>query len=172
MNLVLIGMPACGKSTVGVIAAKLLGYGFVDADLVLQQREGRLLQQIIDEDGTAALLKAEQNALLSIDTDKTVIATGGSAVYSAEGMAHLQSNATVAYIKVSYDGIAQRLSNLDTRGVAGAKDKSLADIYAERTPLYEMYADITLTVGDSNPFETAKQLVRLYKSKNIADRTD
>ncbi len=164
MNLVLIGMPACGKSTVGVIAAKMLGYSFVDADLVLQQREGRLLQDIIDTDGTEALLAAEQNALLSIKTDKAVIATGGSAVYSAEGMKHLKQGAAVAYIKVSLEDITARLSNLDTRGVAGAKDKSLADIYAERTPLYEKYADMTLSTDDINPFETAKQLVQLYKN--------
>ncbi len=164
MNLVLIGMPACGKSTVGVIAAKLLGYNFTDADLVLQQREGRLLQQIIDEDGTSALLAAEESALLSINTDNAVIATGGSAVYSEAGMAHLSENAIVAYIKVSFEDIMARLSNLDTRGVAGAKDKSLADIYAERVPIYERYADITLSVGDTNPFETAKRLVELYKN--------
>ncbi len=164
MNLVLIGMPACGKSTVGVITAKLLGFSFVDADLVIQQREGRLLQQIIDDDGTPALLEAEQNALLSIDTDKAVIATGGSAVYSSSGMEHLKKNATVIYIKVSYEDIESRLSNLDTRGVAGAEDKTLADIYAERVPLYERYADIILESGDTNPFETAKKLVALYKS--------
>lgn len=165
MNLVLIGMPACGKSTVGVIAAKLLGYSFIDADLVLQQREGRLLQQIIDTDGTSALLEAEQNALISIDTDDAVIATGGSAVYSPSGMEHLKQNAVIAYINVSFEDIVSRLSNLDSRGVAGAKDKSLAEIYAERVPLYERYADITLNVSDINPFNTAKILVELYKNR-------
>lgn len=171
MNLVLIGMPACGKSTVGVIAAKLLGYSFIDADLVLQQREGRLLQQIIDEDGTPALLRAEENALLSIDADSAVIATGGSAVYSAAGIEHLRENSVVAYIQVPFEDIMTRLNNLDTRGVAGAKDRSLADIYAERVPLYEKYADITLRVGHTNPFDTAKQLTELYqKYKSEIDK--
>ncbi len=164
MNLVLIGMPACGKSTVGVIAAKMLGYSFVDADLVLQQREGRLLQEIIDSFGTPALLKAEENALISIDTDNAVIATGGSAVYSELGMTHLKKNGVAVYIKVAYDDIEARLSNLETRGVAGAENKSLADIYAERTPLYEKYADIAYETGELNPFETAKKLTELYKN--------
>ena len=164
MNLVLIGMPACGKSTAGVITAKLLGYRFTDTDLIIQQREGRLLQQIIDESGTDALLKAEEAALLSVSSDNEVIATGGSAVYSEAGMKHLQKNAVVAYIEVPFEDIKERLDNLDTRGVAGAENKTLAEIFAEREPLYKKYADITVGAHNTDPYRTAERLAELFRS--------
>ncbi len=145
MNLVLIGMPGCGKSTAGVVLAKRLGYGFVDADLVIQKREGRLLQTIIDTDGVDALLKAEENALLSIECDNTVIATGGSAVYSEDGMAHLKKSGKAVYIKLPLEQLKLRLGNLAARGVAGANEMTLEQIFNDRAPLYEQYADLIIS---------------------------
>jgi len=147
MNIILIGMPGCGKSTVGVVLAKRLGYGFVDADLVVQSQQGKLLQQIIDTQGVEALLKAEAAALKSINCTNTVIATGGSAVYSAEGMAHLKRSGIALYIDLPLEQLAERLTNLDTRGVAGAADMTLGQIYDERTPLYKAVADITVNAA-------------------------
>lgn len=144
MNIILIGMPGCGKSTAGVVLAKRLGYAFVDADLVIQQQQGRLLQQIIDADGDEALLKAEDDALRSICCDNTVIATGGSAVYSEQGMAHLKKDGLAVHISLPIDQLAARLGNLATRGVAGAAHQSLAELYNQRTPLYKKWADVTV----------------------------
>lgn len=144
MNIVLIGMPACGKSTAGVILAKRLGMGFIDADLVIQAQSGMLLQEIIDTKGTDAFFAAEESALTSILCDRCVIATGGSAVYSERGMKHLKENGVLVYIKLSLDEIEKRLTNLSVRGVVGAADKSLDELYDERTPLYEKYADAVI----------------------------
>lgn len=161
MNIILIGMPACGKSTVGVILAKRLGMGFIDADLVIQAQNGMLLQEIIDEKGEDAFFKAEQAALTSIQCDRCVIATGGSAVYSERGMEHLKQNGVLIYINLSIDEIERRLTNLSVRGVVGAADKSLAELYKERTPLYEKYADITI---DADGLSTEDVIVAISKA--------
>lgn len=161
MNIILIGMPACGKSTVGVILAKRLGMGFIDADLVIQAQNGMLLQEIIDEKGEDAFFKAEQAALTSIQCDRCVIATGGSAVYSERGMEHLKQNGVLVYINLSIDEIERRLTNLSVRGVVGAADKSLAELYKERTPLYEKYADITI---DADGLSTEDVIVAISKA--------
>ena len=161
MNIILIGMPACGKSTVGVILAKRLGMGFIDADLVIQAQNGMLLQEIIDEKGEDAFFKAEHAALTSIQCDRCVIATGGSAVYSERGMEHLKQNGVLVYINLSIDEIERRLTNLSVRGVVGAADKSLAELYKERTPLYEKYADITI---DADGLSTEDVIVAISKA--------
>ena len=153
MNIILIGMPGCGKSTAGVVLAKRLGYDFLDADLLIQQREGRLLQQIIDNDGDHALLKAEEEALCSIDCDNTVIATGGSAVYSEKGMAHLKQKGTAIHISLPVEELYSRLGNLATRGVAGAANQTIEQIFVSRAPLYNKWADVTvdalgMTIGE------------------------
>lgn len=140
-NIVLIGMPGCGKSTVGVVLAKSLGYRFLDVDLVIQDRENRLLSEIIEEEGLDGFLAAEENACLSINTEKTVIATGGSAVYGEEGMKHLKDIGTVVYIRLGYEEIEHRLGDLHKRGVAMKEGMTLRELYNERTPLYEKYAD-------------------------------
>ena len=144
MNLILIGMPGCGKSTVGVVLAKVLGMQFCDTDIVIQEREGRRLQDIINEDGNDVFLMRERDALLSISIDNTVIATGGSAVYSKEAMAHLKENGIVVYLKVSVDEIERRLADFTARGVAIKDGMTVRDLYDERKPLYEKYADITV----------------------------
>lgn len=141
-NIILIGMPGCGKSTVGVVLAKNLGYRFVDVDLVIQEREGKLLSEIIDERGFDGFIKAEEEACLSVNCTNSVIATGGSAVYGAAAMKHFKQIGTVVYIKLSYEEIAERLGDLHKRGVAIHGDMTLLDLYNERTPLYEKYADI------------------------------
>ena len=141
-NIVLIGMPGCGKSTVGVVLAKSLGYRFMDVDLVIQETEGRLLSEILDEEGFDGFLEVEEKACLGINTEKTVIATGGSAIYGEKGMTHLKEIGTVVYIRLGYDEIEHRLGDLHKRGVAMKNGMSLRDLYEERVPLYDRYADI------------------------------
>lgn len=141
-NIVLIGMPGCGKSTVGVVLAKNLGYKFVDVDIVIQEREGKLLSEIIDERGFEGFIKAEEEACLSVDGECTVIATGGSAVYGRAAMEHFREIATIVYIKLDFKEIRERLGDLHQRGVAINGDMTLMDLYEERVPLYEKYADV------------------------------
>ncbi len=143
-NIILIGMPGAGKSTVGVVLAKKLGYAFVDSDLVLQEREGRLLHEIIEERGTERFWEAEEEANLSIDAERTVIATGGSAVYGDRAMAYFRSIGTVVYLRLSCEAVADRLGDLNERGVTLREGQGLAELYAERVPLYEKYADCTV----------------------------
>lgn len=142
MNIVLIGMPGCGKSTVGVLLAKALGMAFVDTDVVLQAREGRKLQQMIDAIGIDAFLKREEEAILSLSCDRTVIATGGSVVYGRNAMKSLHERGTVVYIRLPFAEIERRLQNLATRGVTLREGQTLRDLYDERVPLYEAEADI------------------------------
>ena len=141
-NVVLIGMPGCGKSTVGVLLAKALGMAFMDTDVVLQAAQWRRLQQIIDEIGIDAFLEKEQGAILDIKCDRTVIATGGSVIYGKQAMAHLRKNGIVVYIRLPYAEIHRRLSNLATRGVTLRENQTLYDLYLERIPLYEQEADV------------------------------
>jgi len=159
MNIILIGMPACGKSTVGVLVAKALGFDFVDTDLVIQSQQGKLLQQIIDTEGVDALLRAEKTAIKSLNLNKTVVATGGSAVFSAEAMAHLKNDGVAVYIKLPFEVINKRLNDLDTRGVAGANTKTLAEIFNERAPFYERYADITVLAENMTAEEVANAII-------------
>lgn len=144
MNIILIGMPGCGKSTVGVVLAKVMGMHFCDTDIVIQQREGRKLQDIINADGNEAFLKCEEEALASLDIDGAVIATGGSAVYSDKAMLHLKKSGKVVYLKVSENEIERRLADFAARGVAIKDGMTVKDLYNERIPLYEKYADITV----------------------------
>ena len=141
-NIILIGMPGAGKSTVGVVLAKRLGYGFLDSDLLIQEKEGKLLYRLIEEQGEAGFLMLENNINASIQTQKTVIATGGSAVYGKEAMKHFGEMGVVVYLKLSYNELEKRLGDLHRRGVVLKQGFSLADLYEERVPLYEKYADL------------------------------
>ena len=143
-NIVLIGMPGVGKSTVGVVLAKALGYNFVDADLVIQQQTGKLLCELIAEHGTEGFLEIEDGVNSSIEGHKTVIATGGSAVYCAKAMEHYKEIATVLYLRVSYETLEERLGDLKNRGVVLNDGQTLKDLYDERTAYYEKYADVTV----------------------------
>lgn len=160
-NIVLIGMPGAGKSTVGVVLAKAMGLEFVDSDLIIQKREKRLLQEIINEEGIDGFVEIENEVNASIDIEDSVIATGGSVVYGKEAMEHLREIATVVYIKLSYETIKMRLGNLQQRGVVLKESQTLKDLYDERCPLYEKYAHIIIDAEDTNVQET------MYKIKNV-----
>ncbi len=148
MNIILIGMPGSGKSTTGVVLAKALGYEFVDTDILIQKAEGRLLQQMIDEDGLTSFLEAEERSICAATFSRCVVATGGSAVYSSKGMAHLKQNGVVVYLDVPLLELARRIGNFMSRGIVIEKGKTLEDIYRERRFLYQKYADITLECGN------------------------
>ena len=137
-------MPGAGKSTVGVVLAKKLGYAFVDADLVIQSREGKLLHEIISERGVEGFWRVEESVGESIEAHRTVIATGGSAVYGPKAMTHYKQIGTVVYLSLPLAGIRERLGDLDERGVTLREGQDLDSLYAERLPLYEKYADITV----------------------------
>ena len=141
-NIVLIGMPGSGKSTVGVVLAKMLGLHFLDSDLVIQETEGKLLSEIIEEKGPDGFLAVEDRVNAGLQCEKTVIATGGSAVFGANAMAHLKEIGTVVYLKLSYEELTTRLGNLKGRGVVLRDGQTLKDLYDERIPLYEKYADV------------------------------
>ena len=143
-NIILIGMPGAGKSTVGVVLAKKLGFAFVDSDLVIQEKEGKLLHEIIAERGVEGFWTVEEAVNVSIEADRTVIATGGSAVYGSRAMEHFRSIGMVVYLKLSLDAIADRLGDLNERGVTLREGQNLIQLYEERAPLYEKYANITI----------------------------
>lgn len=143
-NVVLIGMPGAGKSTVGVVLAKRLGYAFMDSDLVIQNKEGRLLHEIIAEKGVEGFWQTEEEINASIETDYTVIATGGSVIYGSRAMEHFKQSGIIVYLKLSLEAITERLGDLNERGVTLREGQDLAALYAERIPMYERYADITM----------------------------
>lgn len=158
-NIVLIGMPASGKSTVGVILAKILGYNFVDADIVIQEKEHRKLSRIIEEDGIDGFVEIENKINSEIEVEKTVISTGGSAVYGKEAMDHYKNIGKVVYLKVSMDVLTKRLKNAKQRGVVMREGQSLVSLYNERVPLYEKYADIVIDEGDKTMEEVVADLL-------------
>lgn len=143
-NIILIGMPACGKSVTGVILAKSLKMNFIDADLLIQERAGKSLQDIINADGIETFKSIEEEILNAINVKNTVIATGGSAVYYDSAMRHLKENGVAVYIEASLATIKKRLKNIRTRGVAMEKGQTIDSLYEMRVPLYEKYADCTV----------------------------
>ena len=143
-NIVLIGMPGSGKSTIGVILAKRSSHDFVDTDLLIQSAAQRSLQDILDQDGYLRLRELEEEALLTLDVHNHVISTGGSAVYSALAMEHLKRNGICVYLNVSLDTLRSRIADYETRGIARRPDQSFEDLFEERTRLYRQYADITV----------------------------
>jgi len=143
-NIILIGMPGAGKSTVGVILAKTLGMQFIDTDILIQERTGRMLQEILDTDGPDAFKRIEEETILSLHPCRAVIATGGSVVCSGAAMAHLKSAGVVVYLEVSYEEMHRRLGNITPRGILLLPRQDLRGMYDERVPLYERYADLTI----------------------------
>ena len=132
-NIVLIGMPAVGKSTIGVLLAKTLGFAFIDTDLIIQQSTGRLLQDIIDKDGLEAFCADEERAICSVSAGRnTVIATGGSAVYSREAMLHLKKHGVVYYLSLPHEELSKRLVNIKTRGIAKHPEETIEDVFRRR----------------------------------------
>jgi shikimate kinase len=152
-NIILIGMPGAGKSTVGVILAKALKKTFIDTDIVVQEDAGRLLQDIIDTEGPRAFLEIEESTILSRHFANAVIATGGSVVFSTRAMMHLKSGGVVVYLKISFEEMEQRLRNITTRGIVLVAGQGLREMYDQRVPLYETYADRTIDCSDED-FET------------------
>ena len=146
-NIILIGMAGCGKSTIGVLLAKTLGREFIDTDLIIQRREGQLLQEIINKRGLAAFREAEEAALLSVDASRTVIATGGSAIFCPDGMEHLKRGGKCVFLRLPYEEIERRVKNIATRGIAISPGKTLRDAFDERAPLYEKWADVIVDGG-------------------------
>ena len=159
-NIVLIGMPACGKSVTGVVLAKAMKMKFIDTDLMIQEHAGKSLQEIIDEDGMERFKETERTVLNSIDIKNAVIATGGSAVYYDDAMMHLKENGIIIYIKISLQDVKKRLRNIKTRGVAMGKGQTLDELYAQRIPLYERYADITVTSHRYSMEKTVAQMMK------------
>ena len=143
-NITLIGMPGSGKSTIGVVLAKAAGYAFVDSDLEIQSHMGMRLFEIIEQEGMDGFGQIEEEVNLALNPTKTIIATGGSAIYGSKAMRHFKEIGKVIYLNLPYEEIGQRLGDLNERGVAVRPEQSLRDLYNERVPLYEMYADITV----------------------------
>ena len=162
-NVVLIGMPGVGKSTVGVVLAKVLGYQFIDADLLIQKKMNMVLSEIIKKEGTDGFMKIENDVNASIETDRTVIATGGSVVYCEEAMEHLKSIGTVIYLKLSLESLSKRLGNLVGRCVVLKKGQTLEHLYDERTPLYEKYADLPIDEENQELEDTLQTILNCYK---------
>lgn len=160
-NIVLIGMPGAGKSTLGVVLAKILGMDFVDGDILIQNQVGNTLQRIIDAQGVDGFLQVENDVLAAVDVQNTVISTGGSAIYSDEAMRHLTDIGTVVYLDVSLEELRSRLGSLHERGVVMRKgvSMSLDEIFEERGPLYRKYAEVTLQTDGLTVREATRKLV-------------
>ena len=158
----LIGMPSAGKSTAGVLVAKRLGFGYLDGDLLIQGEEGALLSEIIEERGVDAFIVIEERVNLSVNTFHCVVSTGGSAVYSEAAMRHLQKIGTVVYLKIGADEVKRRIPSLEKRGVVMRGNvSSVEELYAERAPLYEKYASVTVECDGKSIDEIVNEIVSL-----------
>lgn len=163
-NIVLIGMPAVGKSTIGVLLAKTLGFAFIDTDLIIQQETGRLLQEIIDSDGLDAFCAAEEHAICSVSAKGgAVIATGGSAVYSRKAMLHLKEHGAVYYLSLTTEEISRRLNNIKTRGIAMRPGDTLADVFERRCALYKEFADEIIDCHGKLAEETVGEICEIHR---------
>lgn len=168
-NIILIGMPGSGKSTVGVVLAKALGMKFLDVDLLIQEREGALLQELIDARGVERFLDLERDAICSLDCRGTVAAPGGSCVCREESAAHMRRLGTVVYLELSLPDVEGRIRNLSSRGIALSPGQTLADVYQYRAPLYERCAHITVPAGGqslADTVEAVKCALAAYQSQS------
>lgn len=165
-NIILIGMPGCGKSTIGVVLAKSLGYRFIDSDLLIQEREQRLLHEIITQDGLEAFNQIENQVNASIETSSSVIATGGSVIYGQEAMKHLKKIGTVIYLRLPENLLSERLGDLNQRGVSIKAGQTLHSLYEERIPLYEKYADITIDCAKKEIRDCVYEITSMIQNRN------
>ena len=166
-NIILIGMPGVGKSTVGVLLAKRLGLAFVDTDILIQVREGRSLQAIIQAHGADQFCRIEENHILSLAPASHVIAPGGSVVYSPRAMAHLKANGIAVHLDIAVERLKRRLDDVDARGVVIAPGQTIEGLFAERHPLYLRYADATIVTDGLMPDLVMKEILKALKSLNI-----
>jgi len=160
-NITLIGMPGAGKSTVGVILAKMLSFEFIDTDILIQTKYKMSLQDIVDRYGYMRLREIEEEITCSINPTRSVISTGGSVVYSEKSMNHLRNISIVVFLDVSFDNLLKRIKNFKTRGLAKSKDQTFYDLYVERNKLYKKYAQITVDCNDINQEQVAENIVKL-----------
>jgi shikimate kinase len=168
-NITLIGMPGAGKSTIGIILAKVLAWGFVDTDILIQIRQQKSLQQIIEESGHLHLRQIEAEEILKLRVRRHVIATGGSAVYSAQAMAHLGEISTIVFLEVCYDELLRRIHNFNSRGIARAKGQSFQELFAERQLLYQRYAEVTIACDDLDQEEIAAKISTICQHQRSQD---
>lgn len=164
MSVILIGMPSCGKSTLGVLLAKKLGYRFIDSDLIIQETEGKLLHEMISERGVDGFIEVEQKVNMSITDSRAVISTGGSAVYGEEAMKHFCRLGTVVYIKISCETMLSRLGDYVHRGVVMREGHTLEDMYRERSVLYERYADVIVVTEGKDISDTLDEIAKVVKN--------
>ncbi|HPF07168.1 MAG TPA: shikimate kinase [Spirochaetota bacterium] len=162
-NIILIGMPGSGKSTIGIVLAKTLGYTFIDTDILIQNQENRLLQRIIEDEGITRFLNIESRVITSCDYDRCIIATGGSAVLCENTMNYLSNAGMIVFLKLSLNAVTERISNIHTRGIVMEKEQNLKDIYEIRMPLYEEYADIIVDCNNRSFEEVVEYLVKMIK---------
>ncbi|MEE4240069.1 MAG: shikimate kinase [Desulfopila sp.] len=158
-NIILIGMPGSGKSTVGIILAKLTGKSFLDTDVLIQTIQGRTLQQIVDTEGHMSLRRIEEQVLLSLDISNHVISTGGSAPYSPAAMNHLQKDGIIIFLHADLNTLRKRITNFDTRGLAKRPDQSFADLFAERMTLYRHYSEIMIESSGHSQEEVCEEIL-------------
>ena len=163
-NVTLIGMPGAGKSTTGVILAKILSFGFIDTDLLIQMARNKSLQDIVDENGHLYLRETEEEEILKIDLSGHVIATGGSAVYSEKAMEHLNGISTIVFLKADFETIEKRINNFDDRGIAKAKGQTFEDLFLERQPLYEKYSEIEIECSSMSQERAAELIAERLKA--------
>lgn len=163
-NIVLIGMPGAGKSTVGVLLAKSVLFDFCDTDLLIQNAAGESLCNIINKKGLSEFIRLEDEVISAQNFKNTVVATGGSAVYGENAMRNLKENGIVVYLKVGSQELCRRLNNIQTRGIAMKKGTTISELYSERAPLYEKYADITLECESVTPEECVNRIINVLKN--------
>lgn len=164
-NIVLIGMPGSGKSTVGIILAKMMAKDFVDTDVLIQLAENRTLQQIVDTDGHMELRRIEERVLLGVQHQNHIIATGGSAAYSHKAMTHLRNNGCIVFLDADLSCLRSRIQNYDTRGLAKRPDQSFQDLFTERHELYNRYADITVDCSRLTQEQVCSEIISMVADK-------
>lgn len=161
-NITLIGMPGAGKSTIGIVLAKVLGYDFIDSDLLIQKSEGKLLWQIMAAVGNEGFNEIEERINSEIEAENSIIATGGSVIYGPKAMEHLREISTVVYLKVNCSTLKRRLGDLNKRGVVLKPGQTLNELFEERTPLYEKYAHVTINVSNKTVQQAVEAIVAAY----------